>query len=83
MAENVALLHLDDRAVEEMQVGTADGTAGHFENDIAVLDNDRAGDCDHLDFVLALPDKSLHGLGGMAILGAVTGGVGDVLAVKQ
>lgn len=33
----------------------------------------------HLDAVLALPGQSLHGLGGIAILLAVAGGIGDIL----
>jgi len=82
VAKNIALLHLNNGAVEEMEVGTADCAAGHLENDVAILDNDGARDCDHLDFVLALPDESLHGLRGVTILGAITGGVGDILAVK-
>jgi len=33
----------------------------------------------HLDAVLALPGQSLHGLGGIAVLLAVTRGIGDIL----
>lgn len=39
MTEDVALLHLNDRAVEEMQVAAADGAAGDLQDDIAVLDD--------------------------------------------
>jgi len=39
VAEDVALLHLDDRAVEEMQVRTTDSATGNLEDYIAVLDD--------------------------------------------
>jgi len=39
VAEDVALLHLDDRAVKKMQVGTADSATGDLENNIAVFYN--------------------------------------------
>lgn len=39
MAQDVTLGELDDCAVEEMQVGTADGAACDSEDDIAVFNN--------------------------------------------
>ena len=39
VAENVTLLHLDDRTVEKMEVRTADCGAGNLENNIAILDD--------------------------------------------
>lgn len=46
MAEDVAFLHLDDGAVEEMEVGAADGGAGDFEDDILRFDDSGLGDLD-------------------------------------
>lgn len=39
MAQDVAFGELDDGAVQEMQVGAADGAAGDFEDDVAVFDD--------------------------------------------
>lgn len=78
MAEDVALLELDNRAVEEMQVRAADCRSGDLENDIAVLDDLWLGAVNHLDFVLAHPCKSLHCLALVAPL-LLVAGVGDIL----
>src|SRR5262245_31302447 len=37
MAEDISLLQLDDDAVKQVQIGAADGAAGHLEDDIAVF----------------------------------------------
>lgn len=37
VAQNVALFHLEDRAVHEVQVGAAQRAAGDFEDDVAVF----------------------------------------------
>lgn len=79
MAEDVALLHLYNGTVEEMQVGAADGAAGDFEDDIAVFDDNWAWNGLHFDRAFAHPAQGFHGLGRVAILGAVAGRVGNVL----
>lgn len=43
MAEDIALVHLENGAVEQMKIGTANGGAGHLEDDVAGLDDFRFG----------------------------------------
>lgn len=43
VAQDVALVHFDHRAVEEMQIGAADSATGDLEDDVAVFDYDRLG----------------------------------------
>jgi len=43
MAQYISLLHLDDGAVEEMEVAAADGRASDFQDDIAVFYDRRLG----------------------------------------
>lgn len=63
-----------------MEVGAADGAAGDLKDDIAGLNDLGLGALDNLDCVLALPDQSLHGLAGVAILSSVSCRVGNVLS---
>ena len=77
VAEDVALVHLHDGTVVEMEVRAADGGAGDLEDDIVWFDNLGLGDIDDSDLLGALPDEGLHEVGRVAGLGAVV--VGDVL----
>jgi len=79
VAEDVAAFHLNDGAMEEMEIGTTDRAASDFENDIAVLYDDGTRYFLDLDVAFAHPAERLHGLGGVTILRTVAGGVGDIL----
>ena len=63
VAEDVAFLELDDGAVEEVQVATADGGAGDFEDDVAGLDEAWFGDfdCDVKGARVSQSSHSEHG----------------------
>lgn len=65
--------------MQQVQVGTTDSRASDLQDDIAVLDDDRARNRDDFDFVLCLPDQRLHGLGRVSVLGAIASWVRDIL----
>jgi hypothetical protein len=62
MSEQVSLLQAQDLAVVQVQVGTADGGSGHFENDVGVLSDIGNVGVDDLDAVGSLPSQGLHTL---------------------
>lgn len=61
VAEDVALLERDNLAVVQVEVGPADGRAGHLEHDIVGLGDGRNADVHDLDLVRPLPSERLHG----------------------
>lgn len=60
VTENVTLLELNNSAVKQMQVRTADCGSGNLDNDIAGLHDLGLRALDHLDLVLAHPRQRLH-----------------------
>ena len=79
VTEDVALLHLNDCAVEQMKIATADCAASHLDNDIFVLDHNWLWHIYDFDSVLALPDQRFHRLVWVAILAPVASWVRDIL----
>lgn len=75
MAKNIPSLHLDHRAVKQMQIAAAQRAASDLEDDIARLNNPGPSSFNNFHFVLSLPYQRLH------FVGVVTGGfvVGDIL----
>ncbi|KAI6749979.1 hypothetical protein HG531_007244 [Fusarium graminearum] len=68
VAQDVTLGELDDCAVEEMQVGTADGAACDSEDDIAVFNNLWLGSVNCGEMLVFNSVQSLHGLAMVARL---------------
>jgi hypothetical protein len=79
VSENIALLKLDNGAVKQMQIRTANCGSGDLDNDIAGLENGGLGHLDDLNGVLAHPCESLHLLARLVRPRWVVGGVGDIL----
>ena len=75
MPEQVSLLQAQDLAVVQVQVGSADGGSGDFENDIAVLGDIGNIGVDDLDAVGSLPSQGLHTL--FSALTDLVGVLGD------
>lgn len=57
MAENVALLQLQESSVQQVKIGTADGTSGYSDEDISGLDEDRLG---YVDCTIDQSNRSLR-----------------------
>lgn len=57
MAKNVALLQLQESSVQQVKIGTADGTSGHSDEDISGLDEDRFG---YVDCTIDQSNRSLR-----------------------
>ena len=61
VADDVAFLHHRDEAVEEVEVGAADGRRGHLDDDVGRLLDLRVGMGVDANVALAVPGKSFHG----------------------
>lgn len=81
VAEDIAGLALNDRAVQEVQIATADGSASNPNDDISfvAIEQDWFGGFDDLDVVLRVPNQSLHCFRGMSMSLAVLVEVAHVL----
>ena len=61
MAHHVAALHRRHVAVQQMEVGTADGAGGDFHDDIARILDARIIDIVAADVAFAVPNQCFHG----------------------
>jgi hypothetical protein len=60
VAKDVAVLHAGHEAIEEVQVGAADGAARDFDDRIARMLDRRVGYAVAADILLAMPAKRSH-----------------------
>ena len=60
MSHDVAGLHEGDEAVEEVEVGAADGGGGDTDDGVAAVEDFGIGDVFDLDFARGAPGESFH-----------------------